>query len=451
MDADRIERRLRRLDAAAARTERRAASLAAVRDHHAGNLFGAMVDAEASREQFIMAARIAFRDPYRALKVWERHEWRVANLTLDSRDEVEIATGAQSAIENSKGHVGLALRGRTRLGRDDGERLAAREALSGMATARASWLLALRRARTFSQAKEQVARQVDQLQNRLRNIRLRRTELLEQLHQLDTPRREPPTRPLTNTEARQRRSSPGVGEFVDTALTLDNARRRRDRLDRAATRYLEDLALLKGAAPEGVRTTSLERRLGAYRARRSELTAAIQRAEGRLPEGIELTVEDLAEMKELHRAYAAFVEQRARQARYPAHLSVREREHLDFMERRAERLEKGIERYRQRIFDLSDPALDNPETRARDAGTDPRQRKLSAARQRLSRAEVRHRALRESLAAGTLFLRYPRELEVRKENELAPDRETRAERERRRLARLYQRERSRADSLELGR
>ena len=456
MDADRIERRLRRLDAAASRTERRAASLAAVHDHHAGNVFGAMVDAEASREQFIMAARVAFRDPYRALKVWERHEWRVANLTLESRDEVDVAAGAQSAIESSKGHTGLTLRGRTRLGRDDGERLAAREAFSGMAAARASWLLALRRARTFSQAKEQVGRQVDQLQNRLRSIRLRRSELLEQLHGLERSSPEPQARPSANSELQQHRPSLGPHESVATALTLRNATRRRERLDRAATRYLDSLKGFNPGGPPTAREESLERRLAAYKTRRSELTATIVRAEKRLPQGIEITDEAYADLKELHRAYAAFVDERQREARYPAHFSPREREHLDAMERRAARLEKGMERYSQRIAVLSDPEFDIPEKGDRDSAhqiRDPEKRQgaLSSAQRRLNRAELRHRALRESLAAQALLLRHPQELDVRRENEAIPDRETRAERERRRLARLYHKERSRADSLELGR
>lgn len=434
-----------------ARAERRTASLGVVLDRHADRVFGAVVDAEASREQFIMCARIAFRDPYRALKAWERREWRVANLTLKIRDEGEVVRDAHAAVENSTGRSGLELRGRRRLGREDGERIAAREALSEMADARSNWLLALRRARIFSQARDRVGHDLRQSQNRVRSIRIRRAELLEQLREQTKSRSASKESARTGRKEKEERSYAGAREYVDTVLKLDNATQRCKRLDRRAGRYVTAIHSLKSIDDDApsAQAQSLERRVEAYRIRRSELNAIIARAKNRLPENFEITDELHADLKEMHRAYRAFAEKRERDARrYPPHLSPQERDQIDFMERRAARLEKGIVRYRERIAILSDPEFDIPEKGDRDSGykmRDPKKRQaaLSAARRRLDLAKLRHRDLRERQAAQALLLWPSREREVRVEKQVEADRMVRAERERQRLERLYSRERRR--------
>jgi hypothetical protein len=449
MDATGIERRLRRIDAAMARTARRAASLGSVIDHHADRVSGAVVDAEASREQFIMSARIAFRDPYRALKSWERHEWRIANLTLKTRDETEVARGAHAAVDNSKGRFGLELRGRRRFGREDSERIAAREALSEMADARSNWLLALRRGRTFSQARDRVGRDLRQAQNRLRSIRLRRAELLEQLREQTKSWSAREEKPPEAREETQQRAYAGAHEFVDRTLKLDNATRRRKRLDRRAGRYVTAIHSLRSIDGDvkSPQAQSLERRVAAYRVRRSELNAVIARAKTRLPENLEVTEDLRADLKEMHRAYRAFAGKQERDARrYPPHLSPRERDQIDSVEQRTARLEKAVVRYRERVAILSDPEFNIPEKGDRDSGykiRDPKKRQaaLSAARRRLGLAELRHRDLRERQAAQTLSLWPSRKRDTRSQKEVEADRAARAEQERRRLERLYRRER----------
>jgi len=459
INADKIERRLRRLDAAVLRTERRIEILSAVRDRYHDVVAGAVISAEVSREQFVTAAQIAFRDPYRALKAWERRERRTTNLAFEAPDEADVPGQVLAVIKAGKGGAGLSLRGRKRFGREDADRVAAHEALSSLGDARAEWLRSLRRAQMFSQAVDRVGRQVGQLKNRLRGIGLRRSELLEHLYSLKAPQPDEFKQQLNKQAPQTNRPSLSVPEFVDTGVTLDNARRRRARLDRAAVRYQDRYELLKGV-PVGEddkrppNLVVLERRLSGYRLRRSELTATIVQAQKRLPEGIEVTDGDLADLKELHRAYRTFVEERIKDAQYPADMPVDEREQLDRMVRRAERLEKGIARYRHRIAELSDPEFDIPEKGNRSSGyrmpdRGQRDAALASARRRLARAELRHRALRESLAAQRVLSRNPRSRGIHWERDLAQekDREKRAEKERRRLDRLYRKERDRADDL----
>lgn len=181
MDADKIERRLQRIDAAVVRTERRLATLAAVRDRHEATVTSAIAAAEASRLHFVDAARAAFRDPYKALKAWERHEWRLSKLTVAEPDVAEVANGAHASVTGSTGLKGLTLRGRTILGRDDPERMAARDALKGMGEERAKWLQSVRRARTYAHAINQVGSEIGQVKNRLRDVAVRRAELVEEL------------------------------------------------------------------------------------------------------------------------------------------------------------------------------------------------------------------------------------------------------------------------------
>jgi len=460
MDTDRIERRLRRLDVAVSRTERRIEMLSIVRDRYDTIVSGAVISAEVAREQFIVAAQIAFRDPYRALKAWERREWRTANLALEAPDEADIPGRVQAAIVNGKGGAGLSLRGRKRFGRDDADRTAACEALSSLGAARAEWLRSLRRAQTFSQAVDRKGRQIGQLKNRLRNVGLRRAELLEQLYELKAPPRDELRQEPSNQASQPGRPSLSAPELVDTGLVLDNARRRRARLDRAALRYQDRYELLKdapigadGKQPRNLET--LERRLAGYRLRRGELTATLVKEQKRLPEGLEFTDDDVADLRELHRAYRTFVEERIKDARYPPDMPVVEREQLDRMARRAERLAKGIARYRSRIAELSDPEFDIPEKGNRSSGyqipdSEQRDAALASAHRRLARAELRQRALRESLAAQRVLRPGPRTRAIHWELELAPekDREERAEKARRRLDRLHRRERDRADGLE---
>ena len=460
MDTDKIERRLRRLDAAVLRTERRIETLTVVRERYDNIVAGAVISAEVGREQFIAAAQIAFRDPYRALKAWERREWRTANLALEAPDEADVPGQVQVAIESGKGGSGLSLRGRKRFGRDDADRTAAREALSTLGAARAEWLRSLRRARTFSQAVDRTGRQIGALKNRLRSIELRRGELLEQLYSLKAPQRDEFKREPDNQAFQTNRPSLSVPELADTGIALDNARRRRARLDRAALRYRDRYEVLKdapvgadGKKPPNLET--LERRLAAYDLRRSELTATVVRAQKRLPEGIELSSDDITDLRELHRAYRAFVEERIEDARYPPDMRLDERGQLDRMARRAERLEKGIGRYRYRIAELSDPEFDIPDRGNRNSGyriPDDRDREavLALLRRRLARAELRQRALREGISAQTVLRSGPRRRGIHWEQGLAQekDRERRAEKERRRLDRLYREERDRDDDLE---
>jgi len=350
MKADKIEKRLRRLDAAVLRTEQRIETLSVVRERYDNIVAGAVVSAEVAREQFIAATQIALRDPYRALKAWERREWRTANLALETPDEADVAGQVQAAIENGKSGTGLSLRGRKRFGRDDADRAAAREALSNLGAARAEWLRSLRRAQTFSQAVDRTGRQIGQLKNRLRSIGLRRAELLEHLYELKAPPRDGLRQEPSEQAPQPGRTPLGVSELVDTGLVLDSARRRRARLDRAALRYQDRYELLKDApiGADGKRPPNLEtleRRLAGYRLRRSELTATIVKAQKRLPEGLELTDDDMADLKELHRAYRAFAGERIKDAQYPTDMPVGEREQLDRMAHRAERLERGIARY----------------------------------------------------------------------------------------------------------
>jgi len=124
-DSDKIERRLRRLDAAVLHTKRRIETLSVVCERYHNIVAGAVISAEVSREQFTTAAQIAFRDPYRALKAWERREWRMANLLLEAPDEADAPGQVLAVIKVGKGGAGLSLRGRKRFGREDADRVAA--------------------------------------------------------------------------------------------------------------------------------------------------------------------------------------------------------------------------------------------------------------------------------------------------------------------------------------
>lgn len=471
MDSDTIEKRLRRLDAAVARTERRIATLAVVRDRHDNTVTGAVVRGEVSRELFIAAARVAFREPYRALKAWERHEWRLANLTFQTTSEEDIATGAHIAVANSTRLAGLTLRGKTLFGRDDPERLAAREALRGMAGERANWLMAVRRARTYGLALEQVIKQIGSLKNRLRGIGIRRDELLERLHARDLVE---PTVVKERHEDERSRFRPAldvpaldVPASVEQGLAYVALKSRMDRLDKATQRYHERREFFAEAVPldkqpGNAHLRFLDRRIAAIHLRRSELTVAIAKAEQRLPEGISFSDDELADMRELHRAYGAFVEEQLEASRYPKEMTIGEREKLAAMARRAERLDRGIKRYQERLRTLNDPEFQIPEPDKGRTGylvddAEVRAAQVQMIQSRLSRAEVRRQALRETVATQTLLTRVlPRsvKMEVKQDRAVeqnAEAREKRAQKERDRLARLYQQARSRADSLGLER
>lgn len=469
MDSDRIEKRLRRLDAAVARTERRLATLTVVRDRHDNIVTGAVVRAEVSREVFITAAQVAFREPYRALKAWERHEWRLSNLTLQSTTEEEIATGAHAAVANSTKLAGLTLRGKTLFGRDDPERLAAREALRGMAADRANWLMAVRRARTYGLALEQVGKQIGSLKNRLRGIGIRRDELLEPLHARE-PVEQPATVDRHEDERSRYRPALDFQGSVEEGLAYVALKGRMDRLDKATQRYHERRSFFAEAVPldkqpDNAHLRFLDRRIAAIRLRRSELTVAMTKAERRLPEGISFSDDELADMKELHRAYGAFVEEQLEASRYPKEMTIGERERLATMARRAERLERGMNRYQERLRTLNDPEFQIPEPDKGRSGyliddAEARAGQVRMIQSRLSRAEVRRQALRETVVTQTLLTRVlPKtvRLEVTQERDdraveqTAEAREKRAQKERDRLARLYQQARSRADSLSLDR
>lgn len=469
MDSDRIEKRLRRLDAAVARTERRIATLAAVRDRHDNTVTGAVVRVEVSRELFIAAARVAFREPYRALKAWERHEWRLANLTLQQTSEEDIATGAHAAVANSTRLAGLTLRGKTLFGRDDPERLAAREALRGMAGERANWLMAVRRARTYGLALEQVSKQIGSLKNRLRGIGIRRDALLERLHARD------PVEPTVVKDRHEDERSPfrpalDFHASVEQGLAYVALKSRMDRLDKATQRYHEQRAFYAEAIPldqqpGNAHLRFLDRRIAAIHLRRSELTIAMAKAEQRLPEGISFSDDDLENMRELHRAYGAFVEEQLELSRYPKEMTIGEREHLAAMARRAERLERGMKRYQERLRTLNDPEFLLPEPDKERSGylindDETRADRVRMLQSRLVGAEVRRQILREAVVTQTLpnrALPLSVRLEVTQTRDgrtpvnPAEAREKRAQKERDRLARLYQQARSRADSLGLDR
>lgn len=469
MDSDTIEKRLRRIDAAVARTERRIATLAVVRDRHDNTVMGAVVRAEVSRELFITAAQVAFREPYRALKAWERHEWRLANLTLQPTSEEDIATGAHAAVANSTRLAGLTLRGKTLFGRDDPERLAAREALRGMAGERANWLMAVRRARTYGLALEQVSKQIGTLKNRLRGIGIRRDELLERLHVRELVE-QPATVDRHEDERSRFRPALDFQGSVEEGLVYATSQRRMERLDKAAVRYHEKRALFADALPldaqqRNPHVRSLDRRIAAIHLRRSELTVAIARAEQRLPEGISFSDDELADMRELHRAYGAFVEEQLEASRYPKEMTIGEREQLAAMARRVERLERGMKRYRERLRTLNDPEFLLPEPDKDRSGylindDETRAGQVRMLQSRLAGAEVRRQILREAVVTQTLpnrALPSSVRLEVtqtrdgRMPDETAEAREIRAQNERDRLARLYQQALSRANSLGLDR
>jgi hypothetical protein len=183
MKPEQIERRLRRLDAALTRSEHRLGTLVDVRDHHERRLSVALANAEAARESFVLSAQVAFRDPYRALKSWERHEWRCSNLTLGDPSDADVVKQTHEAVSRSTGIGRLTLRGRTRLGVDDAERTAAHAALAKLADERMAWLENVRLARTYGQAMNQVGTQMRGLSDRLRSGALRREELVEELRE----------------------------------------------------------------------------------------------------------------------------------------------------------------------------------------------------------------------------------------------------------------------------
>ena len=87
--AYKLEKRIWRLDAVILRTERRVEMLSVLKDRYHDIVAGAMIAAEVSREQFIEAASLAFRDPYKALKGWERREWSLSNFALNVPNTVE--------------------------------------------------------------------------------------------------------------------------------------------------------------------------------------------------------------------------------------------------------------------------------------------------------------------------------------------------------------------------
>lgn len=211
MEEDRIEKRLRRLDAALARSEQRLGTLVDVHDHHERRVTVALANAEAARDAFVLSARVAFRDPYRALKSWERHEWRLANLTLGEPTDAEVVRQAHAAVTGSTGIAGLTLRGRTRLGQDDPERAAARAALAKMGDERAAWREGVRLARTYGQALNQVGEQIRALRDRVRSAGFRREELVEELREV-------------HRRSRDRERQPRPDAVGERALRADDER-----------------------------------------------------------------------------------------------------------------------------------------------------------------------------------------------------------------------------------
>jgi hypothetical protein len=352
-----------------------------------------------------------------------------------------------------------------------------------MGEQRADWLQSVRRARLHGHALNRVGEQIGQLKNRLRGLRLRRDELFEELmaRPLGGGRGDPLQPMATQGQVRtaeQPRTVTAHPEpphtrpwleplrYTEEALAYENARRRFAVLDRAQLRYmttrdgLEDNIRLR-ADEKANRIAAVDRRLAACRQRKRELVARIARGRDVLPEGVTFTDAELADLRDMRRVFRTAIEEQLEAARLPG-LSPAEREKLAQMALRAERLEKGIGRYRSRVATLTDPDFEVPASGPPQyAIADPKERAatLAAVRQRLSRAEVRHRALADALAANRIltrpegrvrdwrFIREPLE----REKDAGLSVEERDRRERDLLDRAYRQARSRADSLSLGR
>jgi len=478
MDAAQIERRLRRLDAAIGRTERRVAGLTAVRDFHDGKVVGAVGAAEVSQHHFVTAARLAFRDPYRAIKAWERHEWRLSKLTLTEPSDAEVATGAFGAVSNSAGLMGLTLRGRTILGRDDAERTVAREALATMGSHRAEWLGHVRRARVHGRALNQVGEQIRGLKNRLGSLRLRRDDLFNDLMTLpgDSRTRVAPLRPSASRQPE--RTSPTLSpprrawrtplDAPEDAQDYDTVQRRLTALDRAQFRYLtkrDELArdINLPTDEKAQRLAEVDRRLTACGSLKCELTARLTRGRPLLPEDVRLTETELADLREMRRALEAAIEEPLDTRSLPG-LTIPQRKTLADIERRAADLDRRMRRYKGLIATLTDPAHEVPVAgRPAHRIPDPavREATLEEARRRLARAEIRRSELADAVAAKRILARAGTPEQRRDwkfiedlrawEREAGLSAEERDRRERDRLDRAYHQARSRGNSLGLGR
>jgi len=477
MDAEGIERRLRRIDASIQRTERRVESLSAIRDFHDGRVVGGIGGAESSQHQFVFHARLAFRDPYRALKAWERHEWRISKLTLTERRDDEVVSGAFAAVSGQIGMMGLALRGRRMLGRDDAERIVAREALGRMSNIRTEWLACVRQARVHGQALNKVGAEIGRLKNRLRSARLRREDLFRDLMALpvsDLQRSEPARRgrPASSEQtlvvpqpSRRWRTSLRPPE---DAHDYAQVQRRLAVLDQAQLRYMakrdrleDDIGLMPAERAE--RIGQVDGRLSACRTIKRELAARLARGRPLLPEDVTVTDERLADLRDMRRVLEESIRTPPRVADLPG-LTPPHRELLEGVERRVAKLDRQMVRYRGLIATLTDPAHDVPPVGApayRLPDPKVREATLKEARRRLARADARRAELADTLAAYSILGRAG-SAEQRRDWKFIEDLrawerdaglsvEEHDRRERDRLDRAYRRARSRDKSLSRGR
>lgn len=478
MNAEQIERRLRRIDAAIGRTERRVESLSAVRDFHDGKVVGAIGGAEVSQHHFAMAARLAFRDPYRALKAWERHEWRLSKLTLAAPSDADVAMGAFGAVSNSVGLMGLTLRGRTILGRDDDERTVAGEALATMGTHRAEWLGHVRRARLHGRALNQVGAQIRGLKNRVGSLRLRREELFNELMALPRDDR-PHIAPLWPAASRQpERTAPTLAPprrawrapltAPEDANDYERVQRRLAALDEAQFRYLtkrDELArdINLPTDEKAQQLAEVDRRLTACGSLKRELTARLTRGRPLLPEDVRLTETELADLREMRRALEAAIDEPLDVQRLPG-LTAPQQKTLAALERRTANLDRRMRRYKGLIATLTDPGHDVPASgqptyRIPDPAV--REATVREVERRLALAEARRSDLADAAAAHRILARAGTPEQRRDwrfiadlrawEREASLSVEERDRRERDRLDRAYRQARSRGNSLGLGR
>lgn len=477
MDAEGIERRLRRIDASIQRTERRVESLSAMRDFHDGRIVGAVGGAESSQHQFLFYARLAFRDPYRALKAWERHEWRLSKLTLAERRDDEVVSGAFAAVSDQIGMMGLALRGRRLLGRDDAERIVAHEALGRLASIRADWLASVRQARIHGQAFNNVGAEIGRLKNRLRSARLRREDLFQDLMAIPVAdlQRSEPVRRARPVSREQTLVAPQLSRRWRAALRppedardYEQVQRRLAVLDQAQLRYMaqrdrleDDIGLTPAEKTE--RIGQVDGRLAACRTIKRTLAARLARGRPLLPEDVTLTDERLADLRDMRRVLEESIRTPPRVADLPG-LSPPQREILEGVERRVAKLDRQMDRYRGVIATLTDP-----EYRVTPSGaptyrlSDPKSREaaLKEARRRLARADARRAELADTLAPYTILGRAGSPEQRRDwkfiedlqawEREASLSVEEHDRRERDRLDRAYRRARSRDKSLSRGR
>lgn len=430
MSAARTERRLRRLQSGIDRYEDRLKAMAELRARHQRAEMEAAELSIAHKERFLDNLSIAFREPHRAMKAWQRHEWSAWNLTLEERSPADVAERTYNAMTSRLRISGLQLRGRRILGKDDGEREAAMTALARLADNRQKWIEYVRESRMHGRAALETERWTAPLRARLHGARQRHRALLADLYRdrneelaqdrktIPIPEHLLPKEPQpTQTE----RLGPIMANADERRVASEQHYRLQSRMERLRRGIIATRSRYVDANPSDVdidlhdpqKTKSafeaatakhamLRQRLYAANLRYRELSAEARELIRRDPSFEPYSREDLDAMRELEQAYIEAIK-REHDPRMRG-MTEGQRNYVRFMEKREKRLNGYIEKYRTRLSVLNDWDYDFLHDPRRDGKDIPREKRgWEAMQARRKEVEAQSQSLRRRIHAATLI------------------------------------------------